>query len=271
MSNTTSNSPYFSGSIPKSYDEYLGPMFFEPYAIDIAARIDPSGINIALELGSGTGRVTRHLRKSIPEASLLVASDISQDMLAVAMDKLKSLSIDWRIIDAHELPFSDNSVDLIVCCFGYMFVSDKRKAFAEAYRVLRPRGTLLMATWDRLEVNEASYVFRTIVKDYFGDSLPETYKLPFSMNDPSMIEDSLRAAGFSKVRSEIVEKETQCITARDAAHGLVKGGSLYTEIMNRDPEWLDEIISKVEKTLSDKYGEAPMIAPMRAVVCQAWK
>lgn len=152
-----------------------------------------------------------------------------------------------------------------------MFVSDKAKAFAEAQRILRSGGTLLMATWDRLEANEIAYVFRKIVKDYFGDSLPETYKLPFSMNDPSIIEDSLKGAGFSKVRSEIVEKETRCITARAAANGLVKGGSLYNEIINRNPEWLDEIMSKVEKTLTDKYGEAPMIALMRAVVCQAWK
>ena len=126
----------FTGSIPRHYEQYLGPMFFEPYAVDIATRLDSSSIQLALEIGCGTGRVTRHLRNTIPAKSKLIASDISKDMLAVAKEKLKSLDIDWRIIDAQQLPFDENAIDLVVCCFGYMFVSDKVNAFAEAFRVL---------------------------------------------------------------------------------------------------------------------------------------
>ena len=32
------------------YDHFLGPLFFEPYAIEVAKRIDPSPVSIALEL-----------------------------------------------------------------------------------------------------------------------------------------------------------------------------------------------------------------------------
>lgn len=271
MNNIPPDSPGFCGSIPENYEEYLGPMFFEPYAIDIANRINPLTVNLALELGCGTGRVTRHLRQVITARAILIASDISQDMLALAQEKLKTLTIDWKIIDAQELPFGNNSIDLIVCSFGYMFVPDKQKAFAEAHRVLRPGGTLLMATWDNLEVNEASCIFRKTVKRYFGDSIPESYNLPFSMNDPAMILDSLQNAGFIKVTSEVVEKKAFCSSAKRAAEGLVKGGSLYNEIMKRNPTWLGEIMLTVEKQLGEKYGVAPMIAPMKAIVSQAWK
>lgn len=269
--NTTDNGLRFTGSVPKNYDEYLGPMFFEPYAIDLASRIDPSLISVALELGCGTGRVTRHLRKTLRAQSTLIASDLSPDMLAVAKDKLKDLNIDWRIINAQELPFSDESVDLIVCSFGYMFVADRPKAFADAFRVLRLGGTLLLATWGKLEDNEASYVFRKTVKKYLGDSLPESYKLPFSMHDPATIQESLRQAGFSKVKSEVVEKESLCTSAKIAAEGLTIGGSIYNEIMNHNPAWLGEIQTTVEKELSEKFGAEPMVAPMKAVITQAWK
>ena len=271
MNNSTSAPTHFSGSIPKHYDQYLGPMFFEPYAIDISERIDPSSVQFALELGCGTGRVTNHLLKVLPATSKLVASDISPDMLEIAKDKLKAFNIDWQIIDAQQLPFDDNSVDLVVCCFGYMFVQDKSKAFAEACRVLRPGGTLLLSTWDKLELNEASNVFRKIVKKYFGDTLPETYKLPFSMHDPLVIKDSLCEAGFSKINSEVVRKNSICATAKEATYGLVMGGSLYNEIIKRNPEWLGEISAIVEKELKEKYGAAPTVAPMQAIICQAWK
>ena len=265
------DSPNFSGSIPKHYDQYLGPMFFEQYAIDISHRIDPSSVQFALELSCGTGRVTNHIRKVLPAASKLVASDVSPDMLAVAKEKLKAFNIDWQIIDAQQLPFRENSVDLVVCCFGYMFVQDRSKAFGEAYRVLRPGGTLLLSTWDKLEHNEASNVFRRTVKKYFGDSLPETYKLPFSMNDPLVIKDLLHRVGFLKVNAEVVEKNSICATAKEATYGLVQGGSLYHEIIKRNPDWLTEIAAIVENELAEKYGAAPMVAPMKAIICQAWK
>lgn len=271
MTTTKSNSPIFTGSIPKNYDEYLGPMFFEPYALEIASRVEPSTVTSALELGCGTGRVTRQLRKVLPDNSSFISSDISPDMLAIAKEKLKGLNIDWRIINAQELPFNDNSIDLIVCSFGYMFVPDKAKAFAEAYRILRPGGTLLFATWGKLEDNEASYVFRSTLKKYFGDSLPESYGLPTSMHDPAPIKVSLQQVGFSKVKCEVVDKESVCATSKRAAEGMTIGGSLYNEIMNRNPAWLSEIQSTVEKELSEKYGAAPMVASMRAVVSQAWK
>lgn len=265
MTNEISN-PGFTGSIPKKYDHYLGPMFFEPYAIEIAGRINASSVKTALEIGCGTGRVTRHLRNVLPESSRLIASDISEDMLNVASEKLKGLNIDWKIIDAQQLPFDDNSLDLVVCAFAYMLVPDKQKAFGEVFRVLRPGGSFLMSTWDKLENNEASYEFRKIVKEYFGNTLPETYKLPFSMHDPALLESQLKQFGFSNTKVEVVKKFSVCSTAKAAAEGLINGGLLYNEIVNRNPAWLDEITSAVEAQLSQKYGGSPMTAPMSALL-----
>jgi len=261
----------FSGSIPGHYEQYLGPMFFEPYAIEVAKRIDPPSVHFALELASGTGRVTRHLRERIPDTSKLVASDISQDMLFVAKEKLKNFNIDWQIIDAQQLPFNDNSIDLVVCCFGYMLVPDKSKAFTETYRVLRPDGMLLFTTWDKLEANGASYVYRKAAKKYLQDPLPESYNLPFSMNDETVIRSILQGAGFSKIIIEKVSKVAIGQTAKEAAYGLGQGGPVYNEIMKRNPAWIEEIKITVEKELTTKFGAAPMMAPMSAVISQAWK
>ncbi|HTF31486.1 MAG TPA: class I SAM-dependent methyltransferase [Flavitalea sp.] len=269
--NQTPAEPHFSGSIPGNYDQYLAPMFFEPYAQDVVNRIDSSAVSNALEIGCGTGRVTRHLNKILSPVCRFVASDISPDMLAIAKERLSGANIDWKIIDAETLPFEHSSIDLIVCYFGYMFVPDKVKAYAEAMRVLRKGGMLLMATWDKLEHNEASFVFRKTVKNYLGDTLPEWYKLPFSMHDPGSIKKMLIQAGFVKVSSEGVLKMSYAESAAKAAQGLVKGGSLYNEILKRNPAWVDEIISIVENELGEKYGKVPTEAPMSAFITQGWK
>ena len=261
----------FSGSLPEHYEEYLGPMFFEPYALEVSKRIDPSSIHFALEIASGTGRATRHLRERIPGTAKLVASDISPDMLLVAKEKLRNINIDWQILDAQQLPFNDSSIDLVVWCFGYMFVPDKSKAFAEAYRVLKPGGSLLFTTWDKMERSAISDVYRKAVKKYLEDPLPESYNLPFSMNDETAIRSDLQDAGFSKIIIEKVGKLAISPTAKEAAYGLTQGGPVYDELMKRNPAWIEEIKITLEKQLAKKFGGAPMVAPMSAVISQAWK
>jgi ubiquinone/menaquinone biosynthesis C-methylase UbiE len=267
----SSNTIEFSGSIPKHYEDFLGPMFFEPYAIEVSKRIDPSSVHIALELACGTGRVTRHLRNTIPSDAKLIASDISPDMLAVAKQKLQSANIDWQIIDAQDLPYDDNSIDVVICCFGYMLVPDKLKAYTEANRVLKKGRPLLFATWDKLEYNAASYVYRTVAKKYLEEPLPAAWNLPFSMNDDEELKKDLQQAGFSEIIIERAGKIAVSPTAKDAANGLARGGLIYNEIMKRNPAWVDEIEETVEKELAEKFGEAPVNAPMSALITKATK
>jgi hypothetical protein len=130
---------------------------------------------------------------------------------------------------------------------------------------------LLFSTWDQLELNAASYVHRKTVKKYLEEPLPETYKLPFSMNDDNEIRESLQNAGFSEITIERVDKAAVSPTAKEAAYGLSLGGSLYNEIIKRNPAWIEEITITIEKELAEKFGAAPMIAPMRALITEAKK
>jgi ubiquinone/menaquinone biosynthesis C-methylase UbiE len=258
------------GESATHYDQFFGPTYFEPYAIEVAKRIDSARVSIVLEIAAGTGRVTRHIRERIPPPAKLIASDISEDMLTVAKEKLVHLDIDWQNIDAQQLPFSDNSIDLVVCCFGYMFVPDRPKAFAEAHRVLKPGGQFLFTTWDKLENNAASYAARSIARKYLEEPLPASDNLSTSMSDEAVIRPLVQDAGFAKIAIEKVGLSFVTPTAKEAANGLVAGG-VYEEIRKRNPALIDEIKIKVEKELGGKFGAAPMIAPMSAVISQAWK
>jgi ubiquinone/menaquinone biosynthesis C-methylase UbiE len=203
---SASNPIQYSGAAALHYEKYSGPVFFEPYALEVASQVDASSVKIALEIACGTGRVTRHLRSAIAPEAKLIATDLSPDMLQVAKEELKDLPIEWQVADAQELPFEDNSIDLIVCCFGYMFVPEKIKAFKEAWRVLRPGGNLLFTTWDRLELNGATHIHRQVIKKFLGGKLPESYTTAFSMHNEDEINTMLAEAGFREIKVERVEK-----------------------------------------------------------------
>lgn len=260
-----------AGDTAAYYDQVMGPLFFEPYAREVAERLDQVNVRIALEIAAGTGRVTRHIRERLPLSATLIASDINEDMLQEAKKKLSHLAIEWQHIDAQQLPFADNSIDLVVCCFGYMFVNDKPKAFAEACRVLRPGGQFICTTWDSLEQNAASFITRSIAKQYLQEPLPASYAVATSMHDEKMIARLMKEAGFAKYKVEKVKQSSVSPSAKEAAEGLVEGGIFYKEIKAKNPAWIAEIKRKVAKELGEKFGEAPMVAPISAVIAQAWK
>ena len=103
------------------------------------------------------------------------------------------------------------------------------------------------------------------------EPLPESYNLATSMSDEAVIRPLLQDAGFSKISIEKVKQFSVSPTAKQATYGLVEGGLIYKEFKKHNPAWIDEIKIKVEKELAEKFGDAPMIAPMRAVISQAWK
>src|SRR5437773_1985343 len=122
-----SSNTVFTNTIAENYEKYMAPMFFEPYAKDMATRLLPDKINSILEIACGTGQVTRLLRMKLPKAKI-VATDLNPGMLELAEKIIGTEDkIEWQIANAQELPFGDNTFDAVVCQFGLMFVPDKQK------------------------------------------------------------------------------------------------------------------------------------------------
>lgn len=90
-----------------------------------------------LEVGAGTGEITRALSK-IHEVT---ATDLSPKMVE---EIRKKLHIPTVVCDAQELPFPDASFDTVVCGEAIYYLDEPERFIAEAYRVLRPGGTLLI-------------------------------------------------------------------------------------------------------------------------------
>ena len=216
----------FAGSIPQLYDRFLGPLLFIPYAEEVARRVVEIKPKHVLETASGTGIVTEAIHRAAPDARI-VATDLNQAMLDVAAGKLRSDRICFQVADAQHLPFADESFDLVVCQFGVMFFPDKVKANSEARRVLSDGGRYLLVIWDRLELNTASIIASDAVAALYPDDPPAFLpRTPFGYADRARIEEDLRAAGFSDIRFETVERMSLPSDPQSAAIVLVRGSPL---------------------------------------------
>lgn len=269
LSTVKPSDAHFPSAVAALYDRCLGPLLFEPYAEDLAARaaaLEPKHI---LETAAGTGVVTQALLKAVPDAEIL-ATDLNPAMLDSARVRLGDSKVEYRVVDAQALPFEDESFDLVVCQFGVMFFPDRVGAYREARRVLRPGGHFLFNAWGRLEDNEGSLVVARAVASAFPDDPPSFLeRIPFGYHDMARIEADLSAAGFTEIVGERVEKRSRLSSARDAATGLCLGSPLRNEIEARDPSRLDEMVDLAAAALAPFEGDGGLDAPMSANVFTA--
>jgi ubiquinone/menaquinone biosynthesis C-methylase UbiE len=95
-----------------------------------------------LEIAVGTGRNFPFY----PEGVRLTGIELSPKMLDIARRRARELGrgVDLRPRDAQDLPFPDASFDTMVATLVLCTIPDERRAVAEAVRVLRPGGRLLL-------------------------------------------------------------------------------------------------------------------------------
>ncbi len=259
----------FAGTIPANYENHLGPFLFEPYALDLISRLRDKKYSHILEIACGTGRVTKHLASSL-RYDTLTATDLNQDMITVAKDKVPDKDIKWFQADALELPFVDNSFDLVVIQFGIMFFPDRATGLAEAYRVLKPGGKLIFNTWDRTENVPGIYEGRNVIESYFEGDPPKFYSIPFSMYDEKELNDLVVNAGFKNVKVSLVKKQGYSPSAADLSVGIVEGNPIYHSITEKDPSLVSKITEHVKQVLLEKYGDSVRV-PLQAWVTEGIK
>lgn len=260
----------FSGSIPSIYDRYLGPLIFESYAQDLARRL--SGFNPAsvLETAAGSGIVTRALVRSLPGSVNIVATDLNQPMLDRAAEQTSSSCVSWQRVDAQSLPFADGAFDAVVCQFGVMFFPDKRKAYREARRVLKPGGYFIFSVWDRIECNEFADLVTSAAIEIFPDDpplfLPRT---PHGYHDKESIIADIQSAGFANVAAETITRRSVAPSCRDPAIGFCQGTPLRNEIEARNANRLTETTDAAAAKISARFGNGPVDGMIQAHVITA--
>ncbi len=93
-----------------------------------------------LDVATGTGDLALELQRSCPDADVMGA-DFCEEMLAIARDRGLKESL---VADGLELPFEDDSFDVVTVAFGLRNMSDWKGGLQEMARVLRPSGLLLV-------------------------------------------------------------------------------------------------------------------------------
>lgn len=121
-----------------------------------------SGMKV-LELGCGDGTFWEENKEKLPESVQVVLSDSSNGMLRDAKRKitLDNYNFSLHAFDCHNIPFTDESFDLVIANHLLFYCDDISKVLKEIRRVLTPRGTFISSTYGAAHMKEISeLVFR---------------------------------------------------------------------------------------------------------------
>jgi ubiquinone/menaquinone biosynthesis C-methylase UbiE len=172
-------------------------------------ELRPGKGDTVLELAAGVGETGFEAAAVVGEHGRLITSDFSPAMLDAARRRGRELgvnNVEYRVIDAERIKLDADSVDGVLCRFGYMLMADPAAALAETRRVLRPGGRLTLAVWGALERNPffSTVAISLLQRGHVDPPQPPPAPGPFSMASAQRTRELLGGAGFQEVRTEEV-------------------------------------------------------------------
>lgn len=261
----------FVGSIPEIYDAYLVPLIFEAFASDLAERAAALNPATILETAAGSGVVTRVLASRLSSEAHYTVTDLNQPMLDHAASKQETNPrVLWQQADALNLPFDDESFDVVVCQFGVMFFPDRIAGYAEALRVLKPGGTLLFNVWGHIGSNEFANIAAKVIAAVFPEEpMPFLARTPYSYYEEDLIRQELNQAGFANITYETRKDTSSASSPRHAAIAFCKGTPQRIEIESWNANLLDHVTDRIEEAIESKYGAGPVTAKIQGHIVTA--
>ena len=143
--------------------------FWRHRLVQLARQSQPVDV---LDLATGSGDVLFALRHGLGDQARLSGLDFCEPMLEQARAKRQKKELEegdnqFILGDCLDLPFADESFDLITIAFGLRNLADRAKGLSEMRRVLRPGGRLIV-----LEFSQPYLWFRPFYYLYLRGVLP---------------------------------------------------------------------------------------------------
>jgi SAM-dependent methyltransferase len=207
-----------------------------------------------LDVGCGTGQTTRQAARRATAGTAL-----GVDHSAPMIDRARALAqaerlrnVAFQRADAAVHRFPPQRFDLAISRFGTMFFDDPVAAFANLGRALRPAGRLVMLVWQGQERNEWAVAIRRSLESFEGAAAvapggPD----PFSLANPTTVEEILDAAGFAEVAFTDVHEPVYYGPGIAAALDWVRGFTCTDGVLQRlDPAGAERALERLRETLA---------------------
>jgi ubiquinone/menaquinone biosynthesis C-methylase UbiE len=202
--------------------------------------LDPQPGDTILELAAGVGDTGLAAAARVGGGGRLISTDFSAAMVDAARRRAAELGVsnaDFRTMDAERMELADDSVDGVVCRWGYMLMADPLAALRETRRVLRPGRRVAFSVWADPGSNPWASVPAQALAEHTGMEPPDPLAPGiFAMASEERTRELLDAAGLRPLRVEHVEMEWSFETPDDHWHYVMDLAGALAMVIRSLPE-----------------------------------
>jgi ubiquinone/menaquinone biosynthesis C-methylase UbiE len=253
----------------KKWDD-LAMNFLKPIGDGIINLIKPKGVDVVLDIASGTGEPGLTIATML-RGGIVVATDLAEGMLDIAHENAARRGIknlEFIACDVSRLPFPDNSFDAISCRLGFMFFPDMLLAAKEMVRVLKPGGRIATAVWNVPEKNFWATAILSIINKYM-QLVPPATGAPglFRCAKSGFIADLFKKAGLKNISEKEVSGKLNIRTTEVYWNFMTEVvAPVVAALSNADYAMKVKIKSEVFESINQKYPNGKIAIDSNALV-----
>jgi SAM-dependent methyltransferase len=189
-----------------------------------------------LDVGCGAGMAAQMARK---RGATVSGFDATEPLIEVARERVPDG--DFRVGEMEQLPFDDDSFDVVVGFNSFQFAANPANALREAARVGKDGATIGVATWGRPEQCDLTSVLQSQSK--LLPPPPPGAEGPFALSEPGRLEGFVEQAGLEPQKSEDVETVWRYPDLETILRGLTAAGPGTAAIRESGEERVRETLT----------------------------
>lgn len=256
---------------PEAYERCLVPALFGGWAKSLVGLAHPRNGERVLDIACGTGIVARLAAPTVGVMGSVAGLDADLAMIAVARETSPTVvpTIKWQRGDAHELPFSNESFDVVFCQQGLQFFANGAVALAEMRRVLMPQGRLAVSVWRGVQQGIWAIALATTFEQYGGPEAVEALRAPCPFGEPEALRRLITDVGFKDVQITVSVEHLRSRSADELLQQAVSLTTLAGPLSGLNLHARGALIAALEEALSPHKRDGGFAIPIEANVALA--
>ncbi len=219
----------------RDYSE-LQEVLFRPLYESALQRPEVVTASASLDVGCGPGLAAQVFAQKITNVSGI---DASAAFIAIASRRLPGR--DFRVGEMETLPHADASFDVVTGFNAFQYAASPRNALAEARRVLRPGGAIVIATWGLPQDCQAAGHLKAL--GALMPPPPPGAPGPFALSDEANLKALAADAGFTPIAVVDVSCPWTYPDLDTALRGMLSAGPAERAIRNSGMERAREAVA----------------------------
>lgn len=220
---------------PNYWAKHFEPWFLPMYRTALE-QLELDADHLLLDAGCGAGLFSN---LAIQQGASVVGVDAAPGLLEVA--RKRNPANNFMEEDLEALPFGDNYFDVVTGFNSFQYAGSFEKALAEAKRVLKPGGRLVLGIWAQPEKSDATQVLKAI-----GSLLPPPppgTPGPFALSEDGKIESHFAKLGLKLQFKALVACPFLYSSLNDGVKSFMGTGPAAAAMNNKDKQIVEVTIA----------------------------